>query len=326
MAPEVHRPHDTLFRTVFGDPAEAAALLRAYLPGPLAAELQWSRLTVQDATFVDDRLRDSESDLLFAIDRAAGDPPAWLYVLLEHQSQPDRWMPFRLLKYCCRIWDRDRRMHPRERGLRPIVPLVFYQGRGRWRHATELAELFAASVREWPWVPRFTHLLIDQSLIVPGEVRGRLPGRIAQLMMMAPFRHRQEALRRAVHLLAELLPTGDRDAVRTFVMYLLATQDRDTALAFGEDLGKAVSGPGGELMTYAEELLNEGLEKGRREGELRGLREGELRGQVGTIEKLLQAGVQWSVIESATGVDREALRALKQRLEEAENGDEEADR
>ena len=318
MDHDTHRPHDKLFRAVFGAPAEAAGLLRAYLPEPLAVELQWSRLTLQDATFVDEQLRDSESDLLFAIDRAAGDPPAWLYVLLEHQSQPDRWMPFRLLKYCCRIWDRDRRMHPRERGLRPIVPLVLYQGRGRWSHSPELAELFAVSVREWPWVPRFSHLLIDQSFVGPDEVRGTLQGRIAQLMMMAPFRHRQEALRSAVHLLAELLPTGDRDAVRTFVMYLLATQDRDTALAFVEDLGKAVSEPGGDMMTYAEELIREGREEG--------LREGELRGQVGTIEKLVQAGVQWSVIESATGVDRDALRALKQRLEGSENGNEDADR
>ena len=275
MAHEVHRPHDKLFRTVFGDPAEAADLLRAYLPEPLAAELQWSRLTVQDATFVDEQLRDSESDLLFAIERSADDPPGWLYVLLVQQSRPDQWMPFRLLKYCCRIWDRDRRLHPRERGLRPIIPLVFYQGRGRWRHATELAELFAVSVRTWPWVPRFTHVLIDQSLVGPDEVRGTLQSRIVQLMMMAPFRHRQDALRRAVQLLAELLPTGDRDAVRTFVMYLLATQDRDTALAFafafafGEDLRKAMPEPGGDLMTCAEELIAEGLEKGRREGELR---------------------------------------------------------
>lgn len=318
MAPEVHRPHDKLFRTVFGDPSETVGLLRAYLPEPLAAELQWSSLTVQDATFVDEQLRDSQSDLLFAVERAAGDLPAWLYVLLEHQSQPDRWMPFRLLKYCCRIWDRDRRMHPRERGLRPIIPLVLYQGRARWRHATEFAELFAVSVREWPWVPRFTHLLIDQSFVGPDDVRGTLRGRIAQLLMMAPFRHRQVALRRAVHLLAELLPTGGRDAVRTFVMYLLATQDRDTARTFGEDLGRAVSEPGGELMTYAEELIAEGLEKGRQEGELRG--------RVDTIEKLVQAGVQWSLIESATGVDRDALRALKQRLEGSENGNEDADR
>ncbi len=318
MAHDTHRPHDKLFRAVFGAPAEAAGLLRAYLPEPLAVELQWSRLTLQDATFVDEQLRDSESDLLFAIDRAAGDPPAWLYVLLEHQSQPDRWMPFRLLKYCCRIWDRDRRIHPRERGLRPIIPLVFYQGRGRWRHSRELADLFAASVREWPWVPRFSHLLIDQSLVGPDNVHGTLHGRIAQLMMMAPFRYRQEALRRAAHLLAELLRTGDREAVRAFVRYLLATQDRDAAIAFGEDLGQTVSEPGGELMTYAEELINEGLEKGRKEGR----REGELRGRVGTIEKLVQAGVQWSVIESATGVDRDSLRALKQRIEEAENGSE----
>ena len=318
MAHEAHRPHDKLFRTVFGDPAEAADLLRGYLPEPLAAELRWSSLTLQDATFVDEQLRGSESDLLFAIERSADDPPGWLYVLLDHQSRPDQWMPFRLLKYCCHIWDRDRRLHPRERGLRPIIPLVFYQGRGRWRHATELAELFAVSVRTWPWVPRFTHLLIDQSLVGPDEVRGTLQSRIVQLMMMAPFRHRKEALRRAVQLLAELLPTRDRDAVRTFVRYLLATQDRDTALTFGEDLRKATPEPGGDLMTYAEELIAEGLEKGRHEGELRG--------QVDTIEKLVQAGVQWSVIESATGLDRDALRALRQRLEGSENGSEDGDR
>ena len=80
---------------------------------------------------------------------------------------PDRWIRFRLLKYCCRIWDRSRRQFPRERRLRPIVPLVFYQGPGHWRHATEFAELFADSVRDWPWVPRFAHLLIDHKTATP---------------------------------------------------------------------------------------------------------------------------------------------------------------
>lgn len=99
-----------------------------------------------------------------------------------------------------------------------------------------------------------------------------------------------------------------------FVMYLLATQDRGIARSFGE----AVSGPGGELMTYAEELIREGRKQGRQEGRDEGRQEGEqqgvLKGKVGTIENLLQAGVQWSVIESATGIDQDALRALKQRL------------
>ena len=128
MAHDVQRPHDKLFRTVFADHGEAAALLRAHLPESLARDLRWSTLTLHDRSFVDPDLRDTESDLLFSIRRKAGAPPAWLYVLLEHQSRPDRWIRFRLLKYCCRIWDRSRRQFPRERRLRPIVPLVFYQG------------------------------------------------------------------------------------------------------------------------------------------------------------------------------------------------------
>ena len=55
-------------------------------------------------------------------------------------------------------------------------------------------------------------------------------------------------------------------------------------------------------MTYAEELILEGEQRGRLEERVR------------TIEGLMRAGVEWPVIESATGVDREALSALKRQL------------
>ena len=95
MAREVSRPHDNLFRSVFREESEAAGLLRAHLPEAIESELQWSSLKRQDVTFIDKRLRDSESDLLFAVRRKAGGEPAWLYVLLEHQSTPDRWLRLR---------------------------------------------------------------------------------------------------------------------------------------------------------------------------------------------------------------------------------------
>ena len=80
------------------------------------ATLHW-----QSVGFIDDRLRESESDLLYAIRRKAGGAPAWLYVLLEHRSTPDAWLRLRLLKYSIRIWERDRRRHPNEEHLRPIM-------------------------------------------------------------------------------------------------------------------------------------------------------------------------------------------------------------
>lgn len=181
---DVHRPHDSLFRAVFSDPAAAVGFLRANLPESVSAGLRWSTLALRNNTFIDDELRDSESDLLFAIDWQSG-RPAWLYVLLEHQSTPSHWMRFRLLKYCCRIWDRDRSQCPKEPELRPIVPLVLYQGARPWKYSSEFSDLFAEGMREWPWLPHFQHLLIDQSVAAVDAIRGELKGRIAQLTMMA---------------------------------------------------------------------------------------------------------------------------------------------
>ena len=88
MAGELFKPHDHLFRTVFREESEAAGLLRAYLPEAVAGELRWSSLKRQDVSFIDDWLRASEADLLYAVERKVDDTPAWMYVLFEHQSTP----------------------------------------------------------------------------------------------------------------------------------------------------------------------------------------------------------------------------------------------
>ena len=63
------------------------------------------------------------------------------------------------------------------------------------------------------------------------------------------------------------------------------------------------------MKTYAEELLQEGLRKGRQTGRQEG--------RLGTIENFLRAGIEWSVIKEATGIDQEAYQALRRRLEES---------
>ena len=148
------------------------------MPSWLADTLDWSSLSLMHDSYVDDDLRASESDLLYAIEQRAGaaepghEPRSLrLYLLFEHQSRPDRWMRFRLLKYCCRIWDDFLRSDAEGTpDLPPIVPVVFYQGASRWRHATEFSDLFAKPVREWPWTPQFKHLLVDQSQTEVGAV------------------------------------------------------------------------------------------------------------------------------------------------------------
>ena len=126
---DIHQPHDRLFRAVFADPKEAAGLLQANLPPDIRDSFDWTTLALRSGTFIDEELRESQSDLLFQVDQTASGQPVSMYVLLEHQSSPDHWIRLRLLRYLCRIWEAELRDDPERRELRPIVPVVFYQGR-----------------------------------------------------------------------------------------------------------------------------------------------------------------------------------------------------
>ena len=141
MGMAIHQPHDHLFKRVFGA-TEAASFLQARLPAPLRRSLHWPTLKRHPASFVTPDLRGAASDLLFEIRYSEPVVPLWLYLLFEHQSTPDFWLRLRLLGYCCRIWERDRQDHNETRYLRPILPLVFYQGPSGWRHSPQFADLF----------------------------------------------------------------------------------------------------------------------------------------------------------------------------------------
>ncbi len=157
-------------------------------------------------------------------------------------------------------------------------------------------------------------------------VRGASTGRMAQLMMMAACRAaRWPALRRALPRLAELARRGAREQVRMFVLYVLATQEEQMRRRFAREFQRQVPGPRGDTMNYVEEIKRESRQEGLMAGRVEGRQEGRVEGQVRTIEGLLRAGAAWPLIESATGIDEDGLRALKQRLTASSAGNGAAD-
>ena len=293
---DIHQPHDRLFRAVFSDAGEAASLLQAALPDAVRDGFDWRTLTLVEGTFIDEDLRESQSDLLYEVEHVETGQPVSMYLLFEHQSSPDPWMRLRLLRYYCRIWEADRRNDPSRRELRPIVPVVFYQGAQRWNHSTEFSDLFPESARALLWVPRFTHELLDQTTLQPEAVGGGLKSRITQLMMMAAFGRNVDT---ALQLTAQLIPLlsragGGVDEFRRFFLYLASTQDRKVIESFGETLQRQGFEQGDEIMTYAEEVRAEV--------------------QVEMVEGLLRVGVTWEVIEAATGLTEASFQVLKAQL------------
>lgn len=301
---DIHQPHDRLFRAVFSDAGEAASLLQAALPDSVRNSFDWTTLALVDGTFVDQDLQGSQSDLLYRVQHVGTNQPVSMYLLFEHQSSPDRWLRLRLLRYCSRIWEAERRDEPERSELRPIVPVVFYQGPRGWNHSTEFADLFPEAARLLPWVPRFAHELLDQTTLEPDAVSGGVKSRITQLLMMVAFDRRVEAALdwAARWVLSLSQAEGGADEFRRFIVYLAAVQDREVIETFREALRRHGLEREGEIMTYAEELLAEGRA------------EGEARKQIEMIEGFLRVGVTWEVIEAATGLSEAGFRALKTQL------------
>ena len=184
--------------------------------------------------------------------------------------------------------------------LRPIVPVVFYQGERGWNYSAEFADLFPEAARSLPWVPRFSHELMDQTTLKPESVAGGTKGRIAQLLMMVAFgRNVEAALNWAAHWALSLSQAGSGvDELRRFFVYLMATQEHEVVETFRETLRRHGLEREGEIMTYAEELLA----RGRMEN------------QIEVVEGLLRVGVTWEVIEAATGLTEAGLQVLKDQL------------
>ena len=122
-------------------------------------------------------------------------------------------------------------------------------------------------------------------------------------MMHAFGRAVPDARKRMQPLLGELEREpegGGQDDIKMFVQYMLDTGPDDTPDVMDEILSHTTAALRGELMrTSGERLRQKGRDEGRLEGRLE------------TIDGLLRTGVDWSVIQRATGIGEQEYRKLK---------------
>lgn len=136
------KPHDAFVKRILTQPEAAAVELRAALPAAVAEQLDWGTLRVVPINFVDPSLDRRESDILYAIDIIATGRVAFLYVLLEHRSTPQRMMAWHFWRYITHIWERYERDQKGPIDSLPLViPLLLFQGPDGWTEPRRLSEL-----------------------------------------------------------------------------------------------------------------------------------------------------------------------------------------
>jgi hypothetical protein len=151
--------------------------------------------------------RKRESDLVFTapfdVKRGRRNRAITIYILIEHQSDPDPLMGFRMPFYMMLIWDKQRenwmKDHKSYRGFRfqPILPLVFYTGTKKWKSLDGLKERmeFAEAFEEFIPDPRLLFLNLKDT---PPEVIVEQGGWFGWLMRVIQARQSDLSEFRAV--------------------------------------------------------------------------------------------------------------------------------
>ena len=185
--------HDALFKETFSRVEHARAILRDALPEPLSRLVAWTTLRREPGSFVDERLRQQHTDLLFTAKLKERD--AYFYLLFEHQSTSDRWMLLRLLEYMARIWRAHVTSKPSALGLPLIVPVVLHHSDEGWTSATAFADLLSlddeAREAARPFIPDFRIVLDDLSHVTDEELRGRAVTALGKVVL-ACLRHARD--------------------------------------------------------------------------------------------------------------------------------------
>ncbi|MGH9842745.1 MAG: Rpn family recombination-promoting nuclease/putative transposase [Blastocatellia bacterium] len=312
----IPNPHDAFFRRTMARPRAVAEFLRLYLPTAIVARLDLSLVHLEDASFVDEKLREHFSDLFYRVGLKEGGE-AFVYFLLEHKSAPDERVAIQLLRYLAQAWDRIPLPLPL------IIPVVIYHGAVPWNVGERLSSLFTKPAGEQIWrryLPDFEYHLCDLSRFRDEELAGN-EGLSAALKLLKYIFRRElpEKLPGIFRELAGALPEQEAATqVETMVSYLTESQ-RVTERQISKALFEAAEG--GRMETVLDKMRQqwrfEGQQEGQRKGKQIGAVEvalGQLRLKVGRLNRATVEQIQALPVASLKRLGK-ALLQFKSRAD-----------
>ncbi len=269
----IKNPHDTLFKRTLGDKEVAKDFLENYLPDNILKEVDLTTINIDKDSFVDKKLEESFSDILYNI--SINDRDGYIYLLFEHKSYLDKMTPVQLLGYIIDIWELHANQS-KEAKLPPIIPILIYHGNKSWNLGNQLSELIddiPESILDY--IPNYKYLVYDLSNYSDLEIKGEIKLRLFLKLLSHIF---ADDLEKG---LGEVLPLMNKlkkkstgmEYIETVVKYILNT-GKEISLNELNEKAKKFSSEGSEIiMTIAERLIEEGRKEGRKEGKKENMHE-----------------------------------------------------
>jgi predicted transposase/invertase (TIGR01784 family) len=327
---KIHTPHDKAFKQALLDVRIAKDFFKHYLPEKIRSLVNLDLLTIQDRTFISKELQATAADMLYQTTMTLdGTRDVLLYLLIEQQTQPDKWLPLRLLQYVCSILDSYRKQNPHAEQLPLVLPLIFYTGESAYSYSTDLFDLFSPAQDLAKTLFLGPYQIINLRDIPDEEIRKHQESGLME-MLMKHVKHRDALI-------------FMREAFETFLPFLLADNSHDNYVSgmlhyaldqsevqdielFLMEIHCHLSKPVEEkIMTIAEQLIQKGELQGMQKGIQQGMQQGMQQGKISLLARLLKfrfGDLPHSYLEKMQKADEASLLLWGENLLQANSLDE----
>lgn len=274
--------HDRGYKILFAQPKLVEDLLRGFVQEPWVEQLDFSTLKRVSGTYISEDLREREDDMVWRV--GWGEKTLYVYLLLEFQSRPERFMALRMLAYVALLLqDLLRRGETTSEGLLPpILPLLLYNGRERWTAPVELGRLIAHVPGLERYQPALRYLLIDEGRYSAVELES-LRNLSAAVFRLEQSRSPEDVKRVVRALSVWLAEPALGDVRRTFLTWirnvLLPARLPGAELPEADDLREFEAMLEETVIDWTRDWKQQGIEEGRKEGRQQGRQEGRKEGR-----------------------------------------------
>lgn len=153
------KPSDAYFKAIFKSKEVALQLIEYTMFGTLADQLDLQTLELAPESFIDEKLRESLSDLVYTC-RLRNEKKIRVCLLFEHKSnKPGRELYPQLNRYMVGIQQEDIRQ--KRKNFTLTVPILFYNGKDKWKPVPASAFYGDVPKAFVSFIPAFHFLVVN---------------------------------------------------------------------------------------------------------------------------------------------------------------------
>jgi flagellar biosynthesis GTPase FlhF len=164
----IHKAKDTSFKLLWDNNEIFVEFLRDFIPLELLKTVEPGDIEDVTTNYLSLDHDTKEADTVKRIN-LKGQPPLFVIALVEHQSEVDYRMPFRILYYMILIWEQyEREINKgtfkstrKQFKYPPIIPIVFFDGKGTWTAETNFLKKVETYELFEKYIPTFEYELVD---------------------------------------------------------------------------------------------------------------------------------------------------------------------